>query len=119
MTFSGYVSPCSAVLDRCDVALPLSVRDALGNVVVEGQLAERPVVATAAAATSRASSTAPPGSTCPPTTREAVADAVARLVADPARPGAMAPRRPRVRPRLFGTGRYGERVVDTLVQLTR
>src|SRR5918993_743403 len=44
--FSGYVAPSSTVFDRADIALSLSERESLGNVVLEAQLAGRPVIAT-------------------------------------------------------------------------
>ena len=85
VTFSGYVSPSSAVFDRCHVALSLSVRDALGNVVVEAQLAERPVIATAAGGHLESIVDGSTGLHVPSNDAEAVAAAVTRLVGDPRR----------------------------------
>ena len=47
VTFSGYASPIWPALDRSDVVLAPSLGESFGNAVVEGQLARRPVVATA------------------------------------------------------------------------
>ena len=49
VTFSGYVSPSSVVWDRSDAVIAPSLREPFGNAVVEAQLAQRPVVAVAAA----------------------------------------------------------------------
>lgn len=119
VTFSGYVSPSSAVFDRCHVALSLSVRDALGNVVVEAQLAERPVIATAAGGHLESIVDGSTGLHVPTDDAQAVAAAVTRLVSDPAAARAMALAGRESARTTFGVGRYGERVVDTLVQLTR
>ena len=47
VTFSGYASPVWPALERADVVIAPSLGESFGNVVVEGQLARRPVVATA------------------------------------------------------------------------
>ncbi|MDO5697695.1 MAG: glycosyltransferase family 4 protein [Dermatophilus congolensis] len=47
--FTGYVSPSSVVWDRSDAVIAPSLREPFGNAVVEAQLAQRPVVAVAAA----------------------------------------------------------------------
>ena len=47
VTFSGYVSPIWPALDRSDVVLAPSLGESFGNAVVEGQMARRPVIATA------------------------------------------------------------------------
>ena len=45
--FAGYVSPVTPVLERAQIVLAPSQRESLGNVVIEAQLAGRPVIATA------------------------------------------------------------------------
>ena len=85
VTFSGYVAPSAAVFDRSDVALSLSTRDALGNVVVEAQLAERPVVAAGVGGHLESIVDGETGLHVPPGDPDAVADAVESLLADPAR----------------------------------
>lgn len=47
VTFAGYVSPVWPALARADVVLAPSLGESFGNAVVEGQLARRPVIATA------------------------------------------------------------------------
>ena len=49
VTFSGYVTPSSLVWDRNDAVIAPSLREPFGTAVVEAQLAERPIVAVAAA----------------------------------------------------------------------
>ena len=46
--FSGYVNPVAPALARADIVLAPSLREPFGNVVVEAQLARRPVIAAAA-----------------------------------------------------------------------
>jgi glycosyltransferase involved in cell wall biosynthesis len=47
VTFAGYQAPIWQVLERTEVVLAPSTGESFGNAVVEGQLARRPVVATA------------------------------------------------------------------------
>lgn len=111
VTFSGYVSPSSAVFDRCDIALSLSIRDALGNVVVEAQLAQRPVVAAAAGGHLESIVDGVTGLHVEPGSATAVADAVERLLADPETARSIAVAGRHSAERLFGVDRYGAAVV--------
>jgi glycosyltransferase involved in cell wall biosynthesis len=117
VTFSGYVAPSAAVFDRSDVALSLSTRDALGNVVVEAQLAERPVVAAGVGGHLESIVDGETGVHVPPGDPHAVADAVESLLADPvwARQIAVAGRDSARE--LFGVRRYGDRVVALVREL--
>ena len=111
VTFSGYVAPSAAVFDRSDVALSLSTRDALGNVVVEAQLAERPVVAAGVGGHLESIVDGETGLHVPPGDPDAVADAVESLLADPARARQIALAGRESARELFGVRRYGDRVV--------
>ena len=119
VTFSGYVSPSSVVFDRSHVALSLSVRESLGNVVVEAQLAQRPVVASAAGGHLESVVDGVTGLLVPVDDPEAVAAAVTRLVADPATAQSLAAAgRESARTR-FGTERYDREIVSALAGLVR
>ncbi len=117
VTFSGYVAPSAAVFDRSHIALSLSTRDALGNVVVEAQLAERPVVAAGVGGHLESIVDGVTGLHVEPGDAEAVAEAVESLLADPvwAREMALAGRESART--LFGVGRYGDRVVALVREL--
>ncbi len=118
VTFSGYVSPSWTALDRGDIALHLSVRDALGNVVIEGQLARRPVVATNVGGHLESIVDGETGVLVPPGDAAAVADAVAALVADPDRAARIADAGRASALRLFGTERYAAGIVGVVESLT-
>ena len=117
VTFSGYVAPSAAVFDRSDIALSLSTRDALGNVVVEAQLAERPVIAAGVGGHLESIVDGETGLHVPPGDADAVADAVERLLADPLRAREMALAGRESARTLFGVQRYGERVVALVREL--
>ena len=117
VTFSGYVAPSAAVFDRSDIALSLSTRDALGNVVVEAQLAERPVVAAGVGGHLESIVDGETGLHVAPGDADAVADAVESLLADPVRAREMALAGRESARRLFGVRRYGEQVVALVREL--
>ncbi len=117
VTFSGYVAPSAAVFDRSDIALSLSTRDALGNVVVEAQLAERPVVAAGVGGHLESIVDGVTGLHVAPGDADAVADAVESLLADPVRAREMALAGRESARRLFGVRRYGEQVVALVREL--
>jgi glycosyltransferase involved in cell wall biosynthesis len=117
VSFSGYVSPSSTVFDRSDIALSLSTRDALGNVVVEAQLAERPVVAAGVGGHLESIMDGVTGLHVLPGDAESVADAVETLLADPGRAREMAMAGRTSATTLFGARRYAEQVVGVVVEL--
>lgn len=117
VTFSGYVAPSAAVFDRSDIALSLSTRDALGNVVVEAQLAERPVVAAGVGGHLESIVDGATGLHVRPGDPDSVADAVEWLLADPARARQMALAGRESARKLFGVQRYGDRVVALVREL--
>ncbi len=81
--FAGYVSPVTPVLERAQIVLAPSQRESLGNVVIEAQLAGRPVIATATTGHLETVQDGRTGVRVPLESPEAFADAVERLVADP------------------------------------
>jgi glycosyltransferase involved in cell wall biosynthesis len=109
--FSGYVTPSSAVVDRADIALSLSTRDALGNVVIEAQLAQRPVIATGVGGHLETIDHDVTGLHVPPNDADAVADAVQRLVAEPATARRLAHAGRESALTTFGVARYHAEVV--------
>lgn len=80
--FSGYCSPVWPVLARATVVLAPSLQEPLGNVVIEAQLARRPVVATAVQGHTETITDGVTGVLVPPGDAEAMAGAVARLLDD-------------------------------------
>lgn len=119
VTFSGYVSPSSVVFDRSHVALSLSVRESLGNVVVEAQLARRPVVATAAGGHLETVVDDVTGLLVPVDDAAAVAAAVTRLLTDPETARRLADAGRRSALETFGTDRYGSAIVSALSGVVR
>lgn len=117
VTFSGYVAPSAAVFDRSDIALSLSTREALGNVVVEAQLAQRPVVAAGVGGHLESIVDGVTGLHVTPGDADAVADAVETLLADPVRAREMALAGRESARALFGVRRYGDRVVALVREL--
>ncbi len=117
VTFSGYVAPSAVVFDRCDIALSLSTRDALGNVVVEAQLAERPVVAAGVGGHLESIVDGVTGLHVAPGDADAVADAVESLLADPVRAREIAAAGRTSARTLFGVRRYGDQVVALVREL--
>lgn len=82
--FSGYVRPVWPVLERTEIVLAPSLREPFGNVVVECQLAERPVVASAAMGHLETIADGRTGLLVPVEDAAAMAQATARLLDDPA-----------------------------------
>lgn len=81
--FSGYCSPIWPVLERCDIVVAPSLQEPFGNVVVEAQLAGRPVVAAAAYGHLESITDGETGLLVPPGDPEGLAAAVERLVLHP------------------------------------
>ena len=109
--FSGYVSPSSIVYDRADIVLSLSATEPLGNVVVEAQLAERPVIATATGGHLETIRDGVTGVHVPVADDVAVAAAVEQLLADPARAHRLATAGRESAATHFSTERYGDQIV--------
>lgn len=84
VTFGGYVSPVWEALAECDAVVAPSLREPFGNAVVEGQLARRAVVASATMGHLETVADEETGLLVPPGDARAMADALARLMDDPA-----------------------------------
>lgn len=111
VTFSGYCSPVWPVLQRADIVLAPSVQEPFGNVVVEAQLAGRPVVAAAAYGHLESVVNGETGLLVPPGDATALADGVARLLADPALAQRLADRGRAEAERRFAVDRYRRELV--------
>jgi glycosyltransferase involved in cell wall biosynthesis len=83
VTFLGYVSPIWPVLSRAHIVLAPSLREPFGNAVVEAQLSDRPVVATAALGHLETISDGVTGLLVPAEDVTAFSRAVERLIDDP------------------------------------
>ena len=83
VTFSGYVAPVWPSLEQADVILAPSLGESFGNAVVEGQLAGRPVVATALQGHLETVVDEESGLLVQPGDPAALAAAVERLLEDP------------------------------------
>lgn len=113
----GYVSPVWPALAEAHIVLMPSLREPFGNALVEAQLAQRPVVAAAAAGHLETVKDGETGLLVPPGDAAAMAEGVARLIKDPglalrlgeqARAAAIA---------RFSVKRYADDVVDLLTEL--
>jgi glycosyltransferase involved in cell wall biosynthesis len=117
VTFTGYESPIWPALERSDVLVAPSLGESFGNAVVEGQLAERPVVASAVPGHLETVDPGVTGLLVPAQDPAALADAVAGLMED----GDLARRlalagRSRAEA-LFGLRRYGDELAAVLDDL--
>lgn len=115
--FSGYVSPVTPVLERAHIVVAPSLRESFGNVVVEAQLAERPVIATATTGHLETVQHDVTGIHVEPGSPEAIADAVQRLVADPELASTIAVAGRRRSLVEYSPERYRSEVVDLLERL--
>ena len=117
--FSGYVAPSSTVFDRADIALSLSERESLGNVVLEAQLAGRPVIATRTGGHLETIEDGCTGLHVPVRDPEALAAAVETLIADPARADRLARAGRESARRCFGVERYRDEIVSVVHEVAR
>ena len=116
---AGYTSPTWPVLARADVVLVPSRAEPFGNVAVEGQLALRPVVASAVQGLREIVLDGETGRSVPPGDPAALADAVEQVLADRTAAAALAATgRDRAVER-FGTDRYRQAVVAQVAELAR
>lgn len=82
--FLGYVDPSSSVVARASAVLVPSRLEPFGNVAVEAQLAGRPVIASAVQGLREIVTDGRTGLLVPPDDPVALADAIARVLDDPA-----------------------------------
>jgi len=119
VVFSGYCSPVWPVLERADIVLAPSVQEPFGNVVVEAQLAGRPVVAAAAYGHLESVTDEETGLLVPPGDAAAMAAAVERLITEPALADRLAERARAEAHRRFAVPRYGREIVAVVESVTR
>jgi hypothetical protein len=83
VSFSGYVSPVWPAFARAHAVLAPPLRESFGNVVVEAQLSERPVIASAAMGHLETVQHRSTGLLVEPSNARAMANAVLELMNDP------------------------------------
>jgi len=110
--FSGYQSPIWPALDRADVLLAPSLGESFGNAVVQGQLARRPVVASAVQGHVETIEPGVSGVLVPSEDPAAMGDAVARLMDLPGTAEQLALLGMRRAQELYGIARYGDEVAE-------
>lgn len=117
--FAGYVSPVTPLLERAHIVLAPSLRESFGNVVVEAQLCGRPVIATATTGHLETVQDGVTGLHVEPGSPVAIADAVERLLADPALAESIADGGRRRSSIEYSPERYRSEVMDLLERLAR
>ena len=110
--FSGYRSPIWPVLERADIVVAPSVQEPFGNVVVEAQLAGRPVVAAAAYGHLESVADQRTGLLVPPGDAAALAAAVERLITEPALAARLAEQGRDEAQRRFSVPRYRREMAE-------
>lgn len=114
VTFAGYTAPIWPALQRADVVLAPARAEPFGNAVVEAQLAGRAVVATAQQGHLETIEHGVTGLHVPTDDAEALADAVTRLIDDPAYAQALADAGRRNAETHFSSERYRSDLVAVL-----
>jgi glycosyltransferase involved in cell wall biosynthesis len=117
VTFSGYQAPLWPALERTDVLLAPSTGESFGNAVVEGQLARRPVVATAVQGHLETVEHRMTGLLVPNADAGAMAAAVARLMDRPRTARELAFLGMRGAEARFGIDRYGEEIAAAVAEV--
>jgi glycosyltransferase involved in cell wall biosynthesis len=114
LTWHGYVSPIWKLLSESDVVIAPSRLESFGNVVVEAQLAARPVVATAVSGHLETIVHERTGLHFPLGDAEALASAVKRLIDDPCLAERLAREGRHEALRRFSPERYRHEVADAV-----
>lgn len=117
VNFAGYTSPIWPALERADVVLAPSLGESFGNAVVEGQLAQRPVVATALQGHLETITDGETGLLVPSEDPESMAAAVTRVLEDPDLAERLARQGRESAVANFSLQRYQTEVCDVLDQL--
>ena len=117
VTFTGYQSPIWPRLARADALVAPSLGESFGNAVVEGQLARRPVVATAVQGHLETVEHGVSGLLVPAQDSAALAAAVARLIDEPTTAKHLAFLGMRRAEARFGIGRYAAQIVALASEL--
>jgi glycosyltransferase involved in cell wall biosynthesis len=119
VTFRGYISPVWPAIDRAQVALFPSLRESLGNAVVEAQLSLRPVIATATTGHMETVEDEVTGLQVPLSDADALADAVLRLMRDPELARGLADRGRRSALERFSVERFCQEVEKAIESVAR
>jgi glycosyltransferase involved in cell wall biosynthesis len=114
VSLRGYATDVWRSLEGADVVLAPSLGESFGNAVVEAQLARRPVVATAVQGHLETVQDGQTGLLVPADDAAALADAVARLLDDPALADTLARTGREVALRSFTAERYRSEIVRLL-----
>jgi glycosyltransferase involved in cell wall biosynthesis len=117
VTFTGYQAPIWPALERADVLVAPSLGESFGNAVVEGQLARRPVVATAVQGHLETVEDGVSGLLVPVRDPSALAAAIARLMDDPAVSRQLAYVGMCRAEARFGVRRYAEEIASVAAEL--
>jgi glycosyltransferase involved in cell wall biosynthesis len=117
VTFGGYVHPTWAALETATVVLVPSRREPFGNSAVEAQLAQRPVVASAVQGLTEIVTDHKTGLLVRPEDPTGLADAVERLLDDPALAGRMAAAARAEALTRFSSSGYRERILEAVTAL--
>jgi len=117
VTFTGYQSPIWPALRRADVLVAPSLGESFGNAVVEGQLARRPVVATAVQGHLETVEHGISGLLVPVRDPAVLAAAIARLMDEPETARQVAFLGMRQAEARFGIRRYAEEIASVVSEL--
>ncbi|HEX8447298.1 MAG TPA: glycosyltransferase, partial [Sphingomonas sp.] len=89
ITLAGHCDPLGRTLAAADLLISASRREGFGNVMVEAMAAGTPVLATTTSGATTLIRDGVNGFLCPPDDAEALAEAIAALLTDPARAAAV------------------------------
>lgn len=115
--FVGYVSPIWSALAQVNALLAPSCRESFGNVVVEAQLAERPVVAAAAMGHLETVVHEETGLLVEPGSAEAMASGIERIIDSPNLQERMVKRARQCAVERFSLDRYHSEVADLVASV--
>lgn len=119
VSFIGYQSPIWPSLDRADVLVAPSLGESFGNAVVEGQLARRPVIASAVQGHLETVEHGITGLLVPARDPAALAAAVARLMDEPGTAAQLALLGMRRAEERFGLQRYSEGIAAVVSDVVK
>lgn len=112
VVFSGYTSPTWPALARAAAVLVPSRAEPFGNAAVEGQLARRPVIASAVQGLVEVVTSGETGLLVTPNDAHALADAIESILDSPSRAEALADAGRASALRRFGPARYRSRIAE-------
>ena len=119
VTFLGYVNPVWPVLFASEVVVAPSVRESLGNAVIEAQLAQRPVIATETSGHLESVDDGVSGILVPVGDVDALATAIRRLLEDQQLANALASQGRASAQQRFAPERYKREIVDLVERMVQ